>query len=288
MKQEKFSLTRELIMSFFFLIYSLNLLGQMDADLTKERIKANNIKEQHTYNFNVQTGDSLLTNIILYDDNGNLLEDKHYNEKGDVVFKYVAEYNADNLLHKLIGYNQNGVVQSTTIREYDEQGNRIISYQVTPTGDTLNTQKRIYNDLGQYIEVYNKDRSSNKFFKATEFYYREDGQYKKFISFNPQGKITAIDEYEYDENGNRIALYQIVDNRKELVSTSEYNDKNQRIKQHRRNIDFMTRDGRLIFGEGNKSTAYVYNQEGNISEERVYENDELIELTRYYYIKFDN
>jgi hypothetical protein len=49
----------------------------------------------------------------------------------------------------------------------------------------------------------------------------------------------------------------------------------------------MGRDGRLIFGEGSKTTIYVYDQEGNITEERVYEKDELIELTKYYFEKFD-
>ena len=288
MKQEKFSLTWELFMSFFFLVYSLNLLAQTDADLTQERIKANNIKEQHTYNFNVQTGDSLLTNIIVYDVNGNLLEDKRYNEKGDVAYEYVAEYNANSLLYKLIGYDQNGAVQSTTIREYDEQGNQVDYKQVSPTGDILVHQKRKYNDHGQDIEVLNKERNSDKFFKAHENQYRDDGKLLKTISFNPNGRITGTDVYEYDDNGNRIALYRVVDRDRDLVSTSKYNDKNQRIEHNRRTLQGMGRDGRLIFGEGSKASIYVYDQEGNITEERVYEKDKLIELTRYYYMKFDN
>lgn len=287
MKQEKFSLTRELIMSFFFLVYSLNLLGQMDADLTKERIKANKINEQHTYNFDVQTGDSLLTNIIVYDVSGNLLEDKRYNEKGDVVFKYVAEYIADSLVRKLIGYDQNGAVRSTTIWDYDEQGNRVDYKQVSPTGDILVHQKRKYNDSGQDIEVLNKERNSDRFFKAHENQYRADGKLLKTISFNPNGRITGTNIYEYDDNGNRIALYREVGRDRELVSTSKYNDKNQRIEHNQRTLRGMGRDGRLIFGEGSKSTIYVYDHEGNITQERVYENDELKELTKHYYEKFD-
>jgi len=287
MKQEKYSLTRELIMSFFFLVCSLNLFGQMDADINKERIKANNIKEQHTYIFNLQTGDSLLTNIIVYDVNGNFLKDKRYNEKGVVVFKFVAEYNTDSLLHKLIVYDQNGVVQSTTIWEYDEQGNQVDYKQVSPTEGILVHQKRKYNDRGQDIEVLNIERNSDKFFKAQENQYRTDGKLLKTISFNPNGRITVTDLYEYDNNGNEIAIYEVVGRERDLVSTSKYNDKNQRIEQNLRTILGMGWDGKLIFGEGSKATIYVYDKEGNITEERVYEKDELKELTKYYYEKFD-
>jgi hypothetical protein len=270
---------------FLFFLCSISIFGQLENELYRELIKTNQISEKHSYEYDLKTGDSLLKSITIYDLKGYILKDLRYNENGEVGYKYITEKTEDSLIRAVSAYNQNGQLTSTSIREYDEKGNQINTKQVSPTGDILIHQKRTYNDLGQDIELYNKDRNSNKFFKATEYYYREDGQYLKYISFNPQGKITAINEYEYDENGNRIAMYQIVDKRKELVSTSEYNGKNQKIKQHRRTINSITRDGRVTFGDGMKTTTFRYDKEGNLIEEAEYEKKELKKLTRYFYKK---
>jgi len=270
---------------FLLLFCSISIFGQLENEMNRELIKTNQISEKHTYEYDLKTGDSLLKSKTVYDLEGYILKDLRYNENGEVVYKYVTEKTEDSLTRAVGAYDKDGQLRSTTIRKYDEKGNQISFNQVTPTGDILNPQKRKYNDFGQNIELYNKDRNSNKFFKATEYYYREDGQYQKEISFNPQGKITAINEYEYDENGNRTALYQIVDNIKELVSTSEYNGKNQKIKQHRRIINYITRDGRVNFGDGMNTTTFRYDNEGNLIEEAEYEKKELKKLTRYFYKK---
>lgn len=273
--------------SFCFLLFlcSASIFGQLENELNRELIKANKISERHTYEYNLKTSDSLLKDITVYDSKGYILQELLYNKNGEVVYKYVTEKNEDNLTRIVGAYNQEGQLSSTTIRKYDEIGNQLSYYQVSPTGAILNQQKRTYNDRGQNIEHYKKVRNSNVFFKATELYYREDGQYLKEISFNPQGKITVINEYEYDENGNRIALYQILDNRKELVSTSEYNSKNQKIKHNRRKINFITRDGRVNFGDGMDTTTYRYDKEGNLIEEVEYKENEMKKLTRYFYKK---
>jgi hypothetical protein len=273
--------------SFCFLLFicSISIFGQLENELSRELIKTNQICEKHTYEYNLKTGDSLLKSITIYDLKGYILKDKRYNEKGELVFKFLTEPTEDTLIRAVGAYNQNGQLRSTTIRNYDEKGNQISYKQMSPTGEVLNHQKRTYNDLGQDIVLYNKDKNSNRFIKSTEYYYREDGQYQKEISFNPQGKITAINEYEYDENGNRIALYQIVDNRKELVSTYEYNSKNQKIKHHRRTINSITRDGIVTFGDGMNTTTFRYDKEGNLMEEAEYEKKELKKLTKYFYKK---
>jgi hypothetical protein len=270
---------------FLLLFCSISFFGQLENELYRELIKTNRISEKHTYEYDLKTGDSILKNITIFDLKGYILKYLIYNEKGEQEFKYLTEKTEDSLIRAVGAYDQNGQLRSTTIRNYDEKGNQISYKQVTPTGDILNPQQRTYNDIGQNIELYNKDRNSNRFFKSTEYYYREDGQYQKEISFNAQGKITAINEYEYDENGNRTALYQIVDKIKELVSTSEYNDKNQKIKQHRRTINFITRDGRVNFGDGVKTTIFSYDKEGNLIEEAEYEKKELKKLTKYFYKK---
>lgn len=273
--------------SFCFLLFlcSAKFFGQLENELNRELIKTNKISARHTYEYNLKTSDSVLKNITLYDFKGYILQELLYNENGEVVYKYVTEKTEDNLTRTMVAYDQDGQLRSTTINKYDENGNQISYHQVSPTGHILNQQKRTYNDRGQNIELFNKDRNSNIFFKATEYYYREDGQYLKDVSFNPQGKITAINEYEYDVNGNRIALYQALDNRKELVSTSEYNSKNQKIKHNRREINFITRDGRVNFGEGMNMTTYSYDREGNLIEEVEYKKNEMKKLTRYFYKK---
>ena len=273
--------------SFCFLLFlcSAKFFGQLENELNRELIKTNKISARHTYEYNLKTSDSVLKNITLYDFKGYILQELLYNENGEVVYKYVTEKTEDNLTRTMVAYDQDGQLRSTTINKYDENGNQISYHQVSPKGDILNQQKRTYNDRGQNIELFNKDRNSNIFFKATEYYYREDGQYLKDVSFNPQGKITAINEYEYDVNGNRIALYQALDNKKELVSTSEYNSKNQKIKHNRREINFITRDGRVNFGEGMNMTTYSYDREGNLIEEVEYKKNEMKKLTRYFYKK---
>lgn len=273
--------------SFCFLLFlcSASIFGQLENELNRDLIKATKISERHTYEYNLKASDSLLKKLTTYDSEGYISQELLYNENGEVIYKYVTEKTEDNLTHTVGAYNQDGELSSTTIRKYDENGNQISYSQVSSTGAILNQQKRTYNDRGQNIELYNKDRNSNVFFKATEYYYREDGQYLKEISFNPQGKITAINEYEYDVNGNRIALYQILDNKKELVSTSEYNSKNQKIKDNRRKINFITRDGKVSFGDGMDTTTYRYDKEGNLIEEVEYEENRIKKTTRYFYKK---
>lgn len=78
---------------------------------------------------------------------------------------------------------------------YDDKKNRIENYQIR-NGDTINGQKRIFNEDGNYIKLYNKHREEHKYFLSMEWEYDSKGNMSQCKTYNALGKLVGLDKYE--------------------------------------------------------------------------------------------
>jgi hypothetical protein len=78
---------------------------------------------------------------------------------------------------------------------YDEKKNRTENYQILK-GDTLNRQKRIYNEFGKCTKLYNKQKKAHKYFLSTETEYDFKGNITQCKTYNESGKLVDFDKYD--------------------------------------------------------------------------------------------
>ncbi|RZK10613.1 MAG: hypothetical protein EOO46_10060 [Flavobacterium sp.] len=77
---------------------------------------------------------------------------------------------------------------------YDENKNRTENYQIR-NGDTVNGQKRLYNELGNYTKLYNKHKDSHKYFLSMEWEYDSKGNTTQCKTYNDKEKLVGFDKY---------------------------------------------------------------------------------------------
>ncbi len=214
------------------------------------------------------------------------MKDLRYNKNGEIRYKYVIEYNENKLMTRQIGFDELDSIFTIIMFEYDRKGNRIDDKQLEPDGTILIHQKREYNKKGQSIKLHNKQVNSNDFYLSHKYYYRKDGQYKRYESYSINAQLLTTSEYEYNEDGNLIAFYQIEGSDRKLIFTNKFNDQKQRIeKYYPKKIDKIV-NGKLMANETGKRIEYDYDSEGNLSEERTFENGKLVNKQKYFYKKF--
>jgi hypothetical protein len=63
-------------------------------------------------------GDEIIRRIKVFDENGNVIEDKDYNRAGKLQEKITYEYNGDNELIKEVHYRPNNKVQESFTYKY--------------------------------------------------------------------------------------------------------------------------------------------------------------------------
>jgi hypothetical protein len=78
---------------------------------------------------------------------------------------------------------------------YDDKKNRTENYQIR-NGDTINGQKRVYNESGKYTKLYNKQKESHMYFLSMEWEYDTNGNITECKTYNQTGKLIGLDKYE--------------------------------------------------------------------------------------------
>jgi hypothetical protein len=247
-------------------------MAQNENKIYRKQMKKNNIKEMLTYEYNLETNDSLLIYRGVYDKEGKLIKDLRYNDKNEIRYKYLIHYNGS-LMSKQVGYDEMDSISTVIVYKYDENGNRIEYMQQSPNGAILVHQKRNYNKRNQNTTLYTKLSAHKKFHLSQKYYYRKDGQYKKTESyrFGDSYNIDYARLYKYNGKGNEIAQYKIIGKEKSKTYFNKYNRKNQ-----------------LITCVNEKTKTYEnlkYDLEGNVIEKTNFEKSELVRKRRYVFIK---
>lgn len=212
----------------FVLLHSLISLSQNKA-FYKQTTFAYEINKKDTIKkvVNVTFLDSL-RNILKAEENDINLKsgDKI---KSDIITSFIKKNNGK--LHIQADINTNGDTINKIIYKHDDRGNRTESYQIL-YGDTINGQKRIYNEYNLNTKLFNKIKNSPEYYLFIEWVYDHKGNYTEEKTYNEKNQLIAIDRYE---------------------NTYEDNDKTTTI-HYSRNNDIKLK----IVKEKNKSTLYFY------------------------------
>lgn len=91
--------------------------------------------------------------------------------------------------------NEKGDTIGKLIYVYDEKKNRTENYQIR-NGDTINGQKRIYNESGKYTKLYDKHKENHKYFLSAEWEYDSNGNTTQRKTYSEFGKLQGFDKYE--------------------------------------------------------------------------------------------
>ena len=139
-----------------------------------------------------------------YDQQGNILEEKHYNSYGHLLAKYIYQYDKQgNILGK--SYYSEGRLLAKYIYECNRWGNAIESKGYNYQGRSISKQTFEYDEYGNRIEQkqYNADGSilSRQVYK-----YDERGNLVELEEYNLEGDLVSktVYEHQFDSQGSWI------------------------------------------------------------------------------------
>jgi hypothetical protein len=138
-----------------------------------------NILKAEENDINLISGDKIKSDIItsfIKKNNGKLFIQADINTKGDTIQKLVSIY--------------------------DNKGNIIENYQIL-NKDTINGQKRIFNEANLNTKLFNKIKNSPEYYLSSEWVYDHKGNYTESKTYNEKNQLMSVDRYEntYEENG---------------------------------------------------------------------------------------
>lgn len=269
--------------STILLFFGANLCGQNFLETNNPAPTPPKAKVRFTYKFALQMEDSSLLYKDFYDQNGNYLEELRYDEKEEIRFKYVFKYSVDSLERRSIGYDNNDSVSTILIMKYNNTGVVYDYKQINPKGELLNHQKSEFNAKGQLKRsyAYLNHPIVNKYFLSGKYFYKgSDRNYYKSKLYNERGQLKSIHRYEYDDKGQMVAKYLVSNNERFLVYSAKYNSENKVVEMTfiSKNESFFNKERKLEF---------LYNDNGDLIEEKTYLNGELLEKKKYFYKKID-
>ncbi len=145
----------------------------------------------YDYEYDDKTGKASITTV------------DHYNND----WKTETEYSFNEKRHKMQAkhFDEKGNVSYYEIGEYDENAKLIKLTKLDPDRNIISTSEYTYNTVGQIIEQINKDEDAQEdyyyFISSIEYKYNEYGQQLEIISYSLSGDIRKSQKYEYYDNG---------------------------------------------------------------------------------------
>lgn len=258
------------LLIFILILNSCFAFSQISTEEEQKIRMDNRISERLEYEFDLNSNDSILKDIDFYDKQGKHIKDNRYNEKGEIRYQYIIEYNSAGLMNKQIGYKL-GEVSTILTYNYDKNGNRTENFQHSPDGKLLIHQKRIYeNNLN--TELYNKNVKFDNFWLSYKYYYDNQGLLKKTERFKANRKKASTSIYVHNKKENTLFIYENKKRKGNLYLIKKYNEIGQLIE--------------MTYSQVKKRIEYKYDSENNLVEEVVFVNDQIDSKTKYYYKKF--
>lgn len=164
---------------------------------------------------------------ILYNKEGNMLEDNRYKSNGKLSYKSTFEYNDNGKIIGVNDYNSNEVLTEKQIYSYDNKGYLVENNTYASDGSLKSKTKYKYDYKGNIIE---KD------------------------VYDSSGDETSRETYKFDDKGNQIEEYSYYC---ELKWISEYDDKGNRIR-----VNCHDSNGKKV-----RKWIFIYDLIGNKIEE---------------------
>lgn len=135
----------------------------------------------------------------------------------------ITEVDSDRL-YILTDIDEKGNPIEKLIYVYDDKKNMTEYYQLR-NGDTITGQKRVYNEFGKCIKLYNKQEKSHKYLLNTDCEYDFKGNKTQSKTYNEYGELTEHYKYENVYNKNEFIATEF------LYSKGSFEKRSKLIKQ---------------------------------------------------------
>lgn len=214
---------------FIFFLFPFYYLGQQKP-FYKKTIYAFELSNGDTLNKKklITYYDSLNAVIKSEDNFANAVSgDKRTTNTKNENIHSIVEVKNDSLFIKT-DINSKGDTVGKIIYKYDKMGNRTHYYQILK-GDTLNAQKRVYDENGNYTKLFNRNRNNSEYYLSMEWTYDEKGNPTERKTYNENNQLIEIDRYEntYMKNGDLIIVKSSYQNGKGFVKQYKAIESNQ-------------------------------------------------------------
>lgn len=144
-------------------------------------------------------GNIVCSEIFEYDECGNEIKSVRYDKDGNIESVTCTEYDGHGNEIKSISYDSIG--NQTDIFESVYEDNRIVSFTVYDSDDTINCRTEFLYENGKLIKEKTFFTTDSLFYT---YEYNQDGQKVRYTSYSDSGEIDRIIKYKYDENGNCV------------------------------------------------------------------------------------
>ena len=221
------------------------------------------------------------SNENIYDDKGNLLDEKYYDTDGTVTSETKYTYYEDGTLKSLRQYGYEDIYM-----DYDEYGHMTYEEYFDSEGNTTMycDYQNTYNSDGTisiHVENYGYD---NEYLGSEEITLNEDGLNLEYIAYDVDGNIETREVYTYDDEGNMLTNETFDGDGIKTSWTEFIEDKDSGTKKYTTyNYDGSTSERILYFNDGkNYLEENYYNGTMTYHTDIEYdENGNRIKVTQY-------
>jgi len=249
------------------LFASTNLLAQLTntkeihpGTLEKERkIRSeNNISESFEYT-QLRSKDSILKSHKTFNKNGELLTKTVFSSKLDTINYVVYEYEVGKVVKSLILTKDKNALVFLDLRKYsyDKNGNNTEIQFINKDGDTI-YQKIDYYSNNLKKTLHTKWRN-NTDFSLTEEYFYSNNNLIKTNTYLPNEKLFSETAYQYDNLGNLVGDYRLLNGKKDVVTFYKYDENNNLIES---GFKFLSNSNPNLY-----KTKYEYDRNNNVIKE---------------------
>ena len=193
--------------------------------------------------------------VYKYDANGNMIQEKRFDEKGNLTFMKIIFYNEKGRCMKENFYTTDSTFDGGYTFNDDENGNIIEWNKLDSNGTSTGRETYKFDNLNNEIE-WCKYNSKNVLHDRNSYKYDSNGNKIEEWDSTFYGSLTSVFTYKFDINGNKVEKNHFLSNGNTSgKETYDYDSKGNLI-QH----NFFNKDGSLRY---NTSYNYIYDEKGN-------------------------
>jgi hypothetical protein len=205
-------------------------------------------------------------------ENGLLTTEETFDDNEAPLYKWVREYNEQDLETSLSGYNAEGQLDFRTVRDYDNRGqllketsfnpdetfSYVADFSYTRQGSEKRTTYFTPGNVADYTSLETFDKSGNRLEESAT---NTEGELEYKVTYRYDGDGRLLEEIAYKPDGTQdYRLLNEYDNG-HLVKTTEFNDKNEAFYTY----------------------MYTYDEHGNMTERMTETQEGDKEVYRYTY-----
>ncbi|MEO8087831.1 MAG: hypothetical protein ABI763_13485 [Bacteroidota bacterium] len=144
-----------------------------------------------------EEGNFVSRDVFSYDDKGGLSEQVTHDEKDSITGRTTFVSRDDKTIEQC-EYEGNDKLVNRTVAKFNDAGKEISSVQTTPEGKLISSVMTLFDDSGNVLEKQFKDFYS----KTVRYQYDEQNRCTMQELFDGNGTLLRKNIYAYDDSGN--------------------------------------------------------------------------------------